>query len=96
MSLFPLYDEIVRRMDGTESSLNKSHCTAIARLEQDHLDIIYLIILHHYVSSKSGKYDIPYGGKTIANGKGISYRRINQIPEDAQKIIYRYLEIVSK
>ena len=95
MSLFPLYEEVASRMDGTETVLNKTHCTTIARLDQDHLNIIYLMILHHYVHSKPGKYDIPYGGKTVANGKGITYRKISQIPEDLQKIIYRYLEIVS-
>ncbi len=83
-------------MDGTETNLTKSHCTTIARLDQEHLNIIYLIILHHYVNSKPGKYDIPYGGKTITNGKGISYRRLNQIPEEVHKIIFRYLEMVSK
>ena len=95
MSLFPLYEDVIRRMDGTETVLNKTHCTTIARLDQNHLDIIYLIILHHYMITRPGKYDIPYGGKTIANGKGITYRKLNQIPDDLQKVIYRYLELVS-
>jgi len=94
MSLFPLYDEVTSQLDGTETTLNKTHCTTITKLDQEHLNIIYLIILHH--NFKSGKHDIPYGGKTIAEGKGISYRRLNQIPDDLQKIICRYLEIVSK
>ena len=96
MSLFPLYDEIIKRLDGSETVLTKTHCTTIARMEQDHLNIIYLIILHHYLNNNPGKYDIPYGGKTIANGKGITFRKLNQLPDDVQKIIYRYLEQVSK
>jgi hypothetical protein len=96
MSLYPLYDQIVDRMDGTETVLSKYHCTTIARLDQEHLNIIYLIILHYYINSNPGNYNIPYGGKTVANGKGVSYRKLSQIPDEVQKIIYRYLEIVSK
>ncbi len=95
MSLFPLYDEVVSKMDGTETCLEKNHCTTITRLNQDHLNIIYLIILHHYITTKPTKRDFPYGCRTISNGKGVSFRRLNQIPADVQKIIYRYLTIVS-
>ena len=95
MSLFPLYDEIVSRMDGTETCLDKNHCTTITRMNQDHLNIIYILILHHYASTHPGKRDLPYGSRTISNGKGISFRRLNQIPEDVQKIIYRYLMIIT-
>ena len=95
MSLFPLYDQIILEMDGTETILNKCHSSTINKLDQEHLNIIYLIILHHYYTSNNQeKYNIPYGAKTIADGKGISFRRLNQIPEELQKIIYRYLEIV--
>ena len=96
MSLFPLYDEVVSKMNGTETCLNKSHCTTITRLNQDHLNIIYLIILHYYITTKPGKHDLPYGSRTISNGKGISFRRLNQIPDEVQKIIYRYLMVVSR
>ena len=110
MSLFPLYDQVVAEMDGTETSLNKNHCTTITRLNQEHLNIIYIIILHHYLKTKIlspkfkkkeekqgnlNKVDLPYGSRTISNGKGISFRRLSQIPEDVQKIIYRYLMMVS-
>lgn len=95
MSLFPLYDQIVTKMDGSETLLTQKHCTTITRLNQEHLNIIYLIILHHYISSKPGNHDLPYGCKTISNGKGISFRRLNQIPDEVQKIIHRYLIIVS-
>lgn len=91
MSLFPLYDEIVSKMDGTETPLTRSHCTTINRLSQEHLNIIYLIILHHYQQHKQGKDDLPYGCRTVSNGKGISFRRLNQVPEEVQKIVHRYL-----
>lgn len=89
--MFPLYDEIIKKMDGSETCLTKTHCTTINRLDQNHIDIIYLIILHHYSINKSGRNDLPYGSKTISNGKGITFRRINQIPDELQKIICRYL-----
>lgn len=94
--MLPLYDEVIKAMDGTETVLNKTHCNTIARLDQENLNIVYLIILHHYILNNPNNYDIPYGGKTIANGKGITYRRLNQIPDDLQKILYRYLDLVSK
>lgn len=79
-------------MDGTETCLTKKHCTTINRLDQNHLDRIYLLILHNYVST-TGKKDLPYGSRTISNGRGINFRRLSQIPEDVQKIIHRYLLI---
>lgn len=100
MSLFPLYDEVVSAMDGKETVLNQSQCSTIARLGQENLDIIYLLILHHYslgdkTTNPESSDQIPYGGRTISNGKGILYRKLNQIPSDLQKIIFRYLEMIS-
>lgn len=92
--MFPLYDKILKSMDGTETGLNQKHCSTITRLSQDHLNIIYLIILHHYLKTNKPS-ELPYGCKTISNGKGIIFRKLNQIPEEVQKIIYRYLKIVS-
>ena len=94
MSLLPLYDEVISQMDGNETILSQSHCSTIARLNQEHLNIIYLLILHHYL--KSGKTDLPYGARTISNGKGVSFRKLSQIPDDLQKIIYRYLMIITQ
>ncbi len=93
MSLFPLYDKVVSEMDNTDTFLNKNQCSTITQLDQNHQNIIYLIILHHYI--KTNKSNIPYGGKTVSNGKGISFRRLSQIPKDVQKIIHRYLTIIS-
>lgn len=95
MSLFPLYDQVVNQMDNHETVLNQSHCTTITRLSQDHINIIYLIILHHYIKNKSNKTDLPYNGRTISNGKGITFRKLSQLPDDLQKIINRYLTIIS-
>ena len=82
-------------MNGTETVLSQTHCTTITRLNQKHLNIIYLLILHHYIKTKPGQMDLPYGSRTVSNGKGISFRRLSQIPEDVQKIIYRYLMLVT-
>jgi len=95
MSLLPLYDEIILKMDGHETLLNQSHCVTITKLSQNHIDIIYLLILHHYLKNKPGKTDLPYNSRTISNGKGITFRKLSQIPDDLQKIIYRYLTIIT-
>lgn len=91
MQRFLLYEEIVGNMDGSETTLTREHCTTINRLGQEHLNIIYIIVLHHYQLNNPGKVDLPYGCRTISNGKGISFRRLNQVPEEVQKIIHRYL-----
>ena len=96
MSLFPLYDKVIQRIDGTETCLNKTHSAIITKLSQENLDIIYLLILHHWLNSPNCKNrgDIPYGGKTISNGKGVAFRKLSKIPDDLQKIIYRYLLVI--
>lgn len=94
-SLFPLYDEVISHMNGEEKTLNQTHCATITKLNSEHINNIYLIILHHYLKSKSNKTEFPYGGRTISNGKGISFRRLSQIPDDLQKIIYRYMILIS-
>jgi len=95
-SLLTLYDDVISKMDGSETTLNQTHCSTISKLSQDHLDVIYLLILHHFhLKGKPGKTELPYGAKTISNGKGINYRKFNQLPDDLQKIICRYLLLVS-
>ena len=96
MSLFPLYDEVIAKMDGSETGLNKCQCATITRLSQEHLNIIYLIILHHHIHNGGSKTEVPYGGKTISNGKGVTFKNLTQVPDDVQKIIHRYLTIVSQ
>ena len=91
MSLFPLYDRIVKSMDGRETVLTKNNCTTITRMSQEHLNIIYLIILHYYILNNPKKKDLPYGCKTVSNGKGICFKHLSMIPDECQKIIYRYI-----
>ena len=102
--MLPIYDEIISQMDGTESGLEQTHCATITRLDQDHLNIIYLLILHHYLTFGAipgtrcitKTRDLPYGAKSISNGKGVSFKKVSQLPVEIQKIIQRYLIIVSK
>lgn len=94
-SLFPLYDEILSKLDGKEEVLNQTNCTTITKLDQEHLNIIYLLILHHHTINGNNKGDIPYGGRTISNNKGITYRKLSQLPDDLQKIISCYLTSIT-
>ena len=93
--MFPMYDEIVSKMDGTETGLTSEHCATITRLNQEHINNIYLIILHNYVTVRPNKHDLPFNSKTISNGKGITFRKLSQIPDDVQRIIHKYLNLVS-
>ena len=93
--MLPIYDEIVSQMTGSEPSLSRAECTTIAKLSQEHLDIIYLLILHHYMQENPGKKDIPYNGKTISDNKEVMYRKLSQLPDDIQKIINKYLSLIT-
>ena len=94
--MFPLYNELLEQMDGSEDLLTKKYCLTITKLSQEHLTIIYLIILHSYLEDHPDSDKFPYDAKTISNGKGVLFKKISQIPDHVQKIIYRYLEIISQ
>jgi len=97
MSLFPLYDEVVSKMDGTEKVLSRIHCNNINKLRVEHLENIYLLILHHYYN-KTGMNrsdNLPYCAKTVTKGKGVQFKKLSQIPSNLQKIIFKYLEVIS-
>lgn len=90
MSKFPLYDDVVSTMNGNESEITKAHCTTINRLPYEHLIIIYLLILHHYIIHNGNTSKLPYSCRTISNGKGVTFK-LDQLPSDIQKIIVAYL-----
>lgn len=97
-----LLDEITALMDGTEKSLTQEMGSKISMLDGEIGENIYILILEYYVKNNrinkelltEGR-DIPYGGKAITKtGKGLNFK-INQIPEELQKIIYRYMKSIS-
>ena len=96
MSLFPLYDEIKKQMTGAEKCLSRTECASITRLDQEHINIIYLIILHHYIQNHPDKVgNIPYNGRIINKGRGVFYKNLAKFPKEVQKIISKYLCIIN-
>ena len=88
-------------MDGSEEPMNKKHCTTITRLPQNHITIIYLLMLHYWYKNHKDntsikKGDIPYNGRSLTkNNRGLSFK-LHNIPEGLQKILVKYLETISK
>jgi len=98
-----IYNNLVKLLDGSEKSLDKKSCSQITKLPKNNIEDIYLLILHHAFTkgdySKqillSGK-ELPYGSKYIdkKEGKGLIFKP-HLLPEDLQKIIYKYLNYIS-
>jgi len=100
MNKFPVYDQIKNTLTGTtgaESTLTRKHASGISRLNQEHINIIYLLILYNYYITNGEtlpEKGNPYNGKTASKGKGVTFK-LNLLPDDLQRIIVKYLEIIS-
>ena len=97
-----LYDKVVKLVDGTEGTLNGDYCSKISMMDERMSEDIYILILQHFTSNNKGfkqalieGKETPYNGKIITkDGKGLNFK-VNHIPEDLQRIIVRYLMILS-
>ena len=98
-----LYKEVLSHLDGTEELLNADYCSKISMLEGEIAEDIFLLILIHYleniennkvIEETNGK-EFPYFSKTVTkDGKGLIFK-VSQIPEKLQKIIVRYLNLIT-
>ncbi len=96
------FRNIVRYMDGTECLLDGEHCTQLSMLDERMSEDVYILILAHFQENNKGKKGALTDGKEIAYGaailskdnKGLKFR-VSQLPDDCQRLIVRYLKIVS-
>lgn len=99
MSLFPIYDEMTKITNNEE--MNEKHCAKITMLSKDHIEIIYLLILHYWLMTNKGKAkslkkEYPYYSKTMTKGgKGLTFK-LKQIPPKLQTILVNYLNYISE
>jgi hypothetical protein len=99
--MLPLYDNIIKSMDGTEELLNGEYCSKISMMDGEYSENIYLIILHHFnLSNKNTKQlllegkENPFASKSASkDGKGLIFK-VSFIPEELQRIIVRYLKMI--
>ena len=97
-----LYDHVCKNVDGTEELLTGEHCSKISMMSGEVVENIYLLILHHFVTSHKGYkqklmdgLEYPYGSKLASkDGKGLTFK-VSSLPEDVQRIVVRYLRLVS-
>jgi len=88
-------------LDGSEELLTNEHCSKISMMDESMAEDIYILILKYYSIHNQKNQDIiggeevPFSGKFLTkDGKGLNFK-VSQIPEELQRIIVRYLRIVS-
>jgi len=93
---------ISKYLDGSEELLTSENCSKISMMDENMAEDIYILILQYFINNnKINKEDliegkeIPFSGKSLSkDGKGINFK-VSQIPQELQRIIVRYLRIVS-
>ena len=98
-----LYSSILSSMDGTEELLTGDHCSKMSMMDGEAAENIFLIILHHFVSSNKSYKQLlvdgkehPYSAKLASkDGKGLNFK-VSSLPDDLQRMIVRYLRIISQ
>ena len=92
-----LYSAVVKSMDGKEELLGNESCSKISMLTENYAEDIYLLILHYFYL-ENGKIingELPYSSKIVSkDGKGITFHPA-ALPEELQRIIFRYLILIS-
>ena len=97
------FNMIVSKMAGDESLLNSEHCGQLSMLNEKMCEDVYILILGHFVENNRGKKGLLLDGKEIAYGatllsakdnKGLKFK-VSSLPDDCQRLIVRYLKLVS-
>ena len=108
--VYPLYDELCKMVDESQTYLDgnelKQLSSHITMLPLNILEIIYVLILHHFLSDQNiigvpevflycskNKPTVPYKGTTFDQSKGVSYTLTN-LPIRLQKIIYLFINLI--
>lgn len=93
---FPLYDELLERSKDIKLS-HEMVCSTVIKLPLEHLNNIYLLIIHHSNITKApSKTEMPYSGKCIkkcskTGSKLGAIIKIVSLPDTLLKIIQAYL-----
>lgn len=95
MSKFKIYDELKEKSTMQNKLLSSEHRATLNGLSDEHREIIYAMILHHYIvcGNEIDDRSIPYKGKMGQSGKGVTFDTTN-LPANLQKIIALYLESI--
>lgn len=92
-SFSDLYEQLAN--SNTHIDLNKQVWSVIGRLGHEHSEMIYFLILHDFINNGGDTSKVlPYSSKTLTGGKGVLFT-LDKLPERTQKIIVRYLSLIS-
>lgn len=96
---FHIYDELMKKANTKKNNdkdlmLNKKYQLTIVTLPEEHREIVYTLILHHWLSTNNDISLIPYDGVVGKNGKGVTFD-CEKFPSLLQKIIIEYINLIS-
>lgn len=97
---FPLYDDLSRQLSKSTPAVDWRQLSInINALKVDRCQIIYALILHHFLQEHNTKLrawksarDIPtpYNPKALEGGKGLIYT-VSNLPATLQQILAEYI-----
>lgn len=98
--VFPLYDDLLRQVGKAGPAVDWRQLSAtINGLKPERCQIIYALILHHFLLEHNTKLrswktarDIPtpYGAKSLDGGKGLIYT-LSNLPAPLQQILAEFV-----
>lgn len=90
-----LLEKVKSVMDGTETTITSEHCSKISMMDENFAEDIYILILEYFLQKNTVNSSIPYNGKIASKeGKGLTFK-VTHLPEELQKILVRYILLVS-
>lgn len=93
---FPLYDILLQKakdIDVKDFGISKL-CSSARKMTKEHAELVYALILHHN-SGKEIFAQIPYGGKVMTGGKGVTFH-LSVFPLELQAIIIAYIKMTNE
>lgn len=96
---FPIYDLCLSQASDHANPDASKICSTINNLSDDHMEVIFAMILHHFFLEQGGKVitrkTTPFSGKHLLHGtKGLIYT-FSSLPPDLRKIISAYVSMVA-
>lgn len=96
MSFVTYYEQLAEESQTlSENNINRQIWSSINRLPPAHIEFIYFLILHDYLSHGGEEKTPPYGAKIQTGGKGVIFT-VRNLPLRLQKILLAYLARISK
>lgn len=107
---FKIYDSLLENIIECNSIKDIEHiCSTVKILPKEHNEIIFIIIIHFYITSNKRNKSIElivsqlktkkskkmiFSGERLTGGKGFIFT-FNNFPKDLQNIINTYIKVIT-